>query len=200
MWARGARVMAAWGMAFFCLVSPSFGAEPSKGTPSGEAYVIEPGDHLEVFVWKESDLTRDVIVRKDGKISLPLVDEVQAAGLTPLDLKKVITGKLGEYLSDPRVSVIVKFPTETASQKQFKVYVLGNVARPGNYETTHKITVLQAIALAGGLNEWASSKFIVISGEGGKETRKVIHYKDVIAGESLEENTTLKSGDTIVVP
>ena len=194
--ARGMlRFLVAIGMlALAFLVDPVLAQTPPKGKEASDSYVIEPEDRLEIHVWKDADLTREVLVRNDGKISLPLVDDVQAAGLTPLQLKKVITEKLQEFLGEPQISVIVKVP------KRYKVYVVGNVTKPGNYEMSHEITFLQAIALAGGLNEWASNKLILISREGGKETRRVINYKDVISGDALQDNVVLRSGDTIVVP
>jgi polysaccharide biosynthesis/export protein len=194
MWAGMMRSLAALGMVSVLLVSPAMAQAPAKAGETSESYVIVPEDRLEIHVWKETDLTREVLVRNDGRISLPLVDDVQAAGLTPLQLKKVITEKLKEFLGEPQVSVILKVP------KMYKVFVAGNVQKPGTYEMSHKITFLQAISLAGGLNEWASNKIVVISREGGNASRRVINYKDVISGESLQDNVVLETGDTIVVP
>jgi len=164
--------------------------------PSSEKqeYVISVEDVLEVHVWKEPELSREVIVREDGKISLPLVDDIQAAGRTPVELKKAIAEKLAEFLVDPQVSVIVKSP------RKYKVYVTGNVNKPGHYESLTPITPLQAIAMAGGLNEWASSKLIILSHEKGEQVRRVINYKEVISGEALDQNRPLNSGATIIVP
>lgn len=173
--------------------SPAKGQQPPKPASSTE-YVISVEDILDVHVWKEPELTREVLVREDGKISLPLVDDLQAAGKTPVELKKDITDKLSQFLNDPQVSVIVKSP------KKYKVYVTGNVNRPGQYESLKPVTPLQAIAMAGGLNEWASNKIVILTEEAGKPVRRIINYKDVISGESLEDNKPLRSGDTVIVP
>jgi polysaccharide export outer membrane protein len=173
-----------------------FGVSGEEKMPSTEKreYVISVEDILEVHVWKEPELSREVKVREDGKISLPLVDDIQADGRTPVELKKAIAEKLSEFLVHPQVSVIVKSP------RKYKVYVTGNVNKPGIYESLTPITPLQAIAMAGGLNEWASSKLIILSQEKGEQTRRVINYKEVISGESLDQNRPLKSGDTVIAP
>lgn len=173
--------------------SSAKGQQPPKPASPTE-YVIAVEDILDVHVWKEPELTREVLVREDGKISLPLVDDLQAAGKTPVELKKDITDKLSQFLNDPQVSVIVKSP------KKYKVYVTGNVNRPGQYESLKPVTPLQAIAMAGGLNEWASNKIVILTEEADKPVRRVINYKDVISGESLEDNKPLRSGDTVIVP
>ena len=185
-------VMTAAIILLFAATSVAETQSPDGGVP--DSYIIGPEDVLEINVWKEDELTRQVLVRSDGKISLPLIGDVQAAGLTPVQLKEVITERLQDYMSEPVVSVIVEIP------RDIKVYVIGNVKNPGNFSMKHEINLLQAIALAGGLNEWASKKIIVISKEGGKETRRVVNYKEVIAGEALDQNLVLKSGDTIIVP
>ncbi len=259
--------------------SASFGEEPSKKKNNG--YIIGAEDILEINVWKEDALTREVLVRSDGMISLPLIDDVQAAGLTPLQLKKVVTERLKGYVSAPSVSVIVKDPvnfkvyvtgqvgapgvqihrkkitlmqalslagglTDAADEKKillirdrgaeesrftidysqivsgkgaemnlalqpgdsivvpkkepYQIFIVGNVNGPGLITREKEITFLQAISLAGGLNEWASKKIILISKEKGVEKRRIIKYKDVISGEDFSQNVLLKSGDTIIVP
>lgn len=169
-------------------------AQQKPGAQASEDYIISVQDILDIHVWKEPELSREVVVREDGKISIPLADDLQAAGQTPVELKKAITQKLSDFLADPQVTVIVKVP------KKYKVFVTGNVTKPGQYESPHPVTPLQAVAMAGGLNEWASNKLIILSWEGDKPTRKVLNYKDVVSGESLEENQPLRSGDTVIVP
>ncbi|MGQ9858983.1 MAG: polysaccharide biosynthesis/export family protein [Thermodesulfobacteriota bacterium] len=186
--------LGAFGIAAFFSLGDRAVAQLKKPTGPGQDYVISVEDVLDVHVWKEPELTREVLVREDGKISIPLVDDIQAAGRTPVDLKKEITERLSQFLADPQVSVIVKAP------RKYKVFVTGNVNRPGQYESPHAVTPLQAIAMAGGLNEWASSKLIVLSRENGKESRRVLNYKEVLSGEALEQNAPLKSGDTVIVP
>ena len=186
--------LGAFGIAAFFSLGDRALAQLKKPTGPGQDYVISVEDVLDVHVWKEPELTREVLVREDGKISIPLVDDIQAAGRTPVDLKKEITERLSQFLADPQVSVIVKAP------RKYKVFVTGNVNRPGQYESPHAVTPLQAIAMAGGLNEWASSKLIVLSREDGKESRRVLNYKEVLSGEALEQNAPLKSGDTVIVP
>lgn len=181
-------------MAVMWVSSGAATAQQQPGASTPEDYIISVQDILDIHVWKEPELSREVVVREDGKISIPLADDLQAAGQTPVQLKKAITQKLSEFLADPQVTVIVKVP------KKYKVFVTGNVTKPGQYESPHPVTPLQAVAMAGGLNEWASSKLIILSRDGDKPTRRVLNYKDVVSGESLEENQPLKSGDTVIVP
>lgn len=174
--------------------APKGNAQQAPAAATSEEYIISVQDVLDIHVWKEPELSREVVVREDGKISIPLADDLQAAGQSPVELKKAIAQKLSEFLADPQVTVIVKVP------KKYKVFVTGNVTRPGQYESPHPVTPLQAVAMAGGLNEWASNKLIILSTQGGKPTRRVLNYKDVVSGESLEENKPLNSGDTVIVP
>jgi polysaccharide biosynthesis/export protein len=158
-------------------------------------YVIAPQDTLDISVWKEPDLTRTVPVRPDGKISLPLLDDVQAGGLTPPQLAAEITQKLKKYLTDPRVTVIV---TTIANQR---VYVLGEVTRAGAYPLLSGMTLLQALSSAGGFTQFANPKNIyLLRVENGKQIKHAFNYKDVVNGKNLDQNLELKSGDTIVVP
>lgn len=191
---RELRFLMILSMAFLLAFSKVSAQEAHRAARGGDSHVIEPEDRLEIHVWKEADLTREVLVRKDGMISMPLVDDVQAAGLTPMELKKVVTDRLKDFLSEPQVTVIVKEP------RKLMIYILGNVNKPGTYDTVKEVTFLQAIAMAGGLNDWASNNIVLITREKGKDARRVINYKDVISGEALEHNVVLKSGDTIVVP
>lgn len=191
---RELRFLVILSMAFLIAFSKVSAQEGQGAAKAGVSHVIEPEDRLEIHVWKENDLTREVLVRKDGMISMPLVDDVQAAGLTPMELKKVVTDRLKDFLSEPQVTVIVKEP------RKLMIYILGNVNKPGTYDTVKEVTFLQAIAMAGGLNDWASNNIVLITREKGKDIRRVINYKDVISGDALEHNVVLKSGDTIVVP
>ena len=156
-------------------------------------YVIGPEDTLYIHVWKEESLSRSVPVRMDGKISLPLIDEIQAAGLTPLQLKEKLVQRFREFVDIPSVSVIV---TEANS---FKVFVSGFVRAPGVVRLRSETSILQLIPLVGGFTEWANqSKVLIIRKENGKEKRYTVNYKKIVKG--TDPNFILKSGDTIVVP
>jgi polysaccharide biosynthesis/export protein len=156
-------------------------------------YVIGPEDSLYVHVWKEENLSRTVPVRVDGKISLPLIDEIQAAGLTPLQLKENLVKKFREFVDIPNVSVIVM------EANSFKVFVSGYVKTPGAVRLRSETTILQVISMVGGFTEWANQKkVLVIRKEEGKEKRITVNYKKIVGGD--EPNLVLKSGDTIIVP
>jgi polysaccharide export outer membrane protein len=175
------------------------GAKPGEGSRaahSDSSYVIGANDVLAINVWKEPDISRSVPVRSDGKISLPLVGELQAGGQTPRQLEQEITKRLQSYISEPEVTVIV---TDSKSQK---VNILGMVARPGAYLLTSSTTVLDAIAMAGGFKDFAKQKSIYVLRQApdGTQTRIPFNYKDVIKGKNPEQNTRLQSGDTVVVP
>lgn len=169
--------------------------EPDSANPIDPNYVIGPQDMLDISVWKEPDLTRTVPVRPDGKISLPLLDDVQAGGLTPAQLKAEITQRLKKYFTDPRVTVTV---TTIASQR---IYVLGEVTRAGAYPLLPEMTLLQALSSAGGFTQFANTKNIyLLRVENGKQVKHAFNYKDVVNGKNTAQNTVLKAGDTIVVP
>ena len=159
-------------------------------------YLIGSGDVLEIVTWKEEDFSRDeILVRLDGKLTFPLLNDVQAAGLTTLDLKRVIEKGLKAYVTNPVVTVNVKQPLS----KQF--YVLGEVMRTGEYPLVKHLTVLQAFALAGGFTEWASKKeIILLRHEDGKDEIYRINYKNIVKGKDLSQNIKLKADDTIIVP
>ena len=160
------------------------------------AYSIGAGDVLKIVTWKEADFTVDeVLVRTDGKISFPLLNDVQAAGLAPLMLKDVIESGLKAYITDPVVTVTILNP----GSKRF--YILGEVQRTGEYPLVKELTVLQAFALAGGFTEWASkSEIILVRRENGKRVVLTINYKDLAKGKNLDQNVLLKPDDTIIVP
>jgi polysaccharide export outer membrane protein len=170
-------------------------AQPTPAT-SDPTYVIGPSDELNISVWNQPQLTRTVPVRPDGMISLPLINDVQAAGKTPAQLRLAITEKLSSFVKDQlEVTVIV---TVMNSQR---VYVLGQVVRAGAYPMLPGMNVLQAISSAGGLAQFAKETGIMIlRTENGQQVRLPFNYKDVINGRRPEQNITLKPGDTIVVP
>jgi len=160
-----------------------------------EEYRIGPEDTLLVSVWKNDAISKTVPVRPDGMVSLPLVHDVRAAGLTPLELRDVLAKKLAEYIPNPEVSVIV---TEVRS---FKVSVIGEVVKPARYELKSRTTVLDVLALAGGLNEFAARTRIVILRTDGKVMRRIpFNYNKVIAVGGERDNLSLQPGDVIVVP
>jgi len=159
-------------------------------------YIIGAGDILEIVTWKEEDFTREeVLVRLDGKISFPLLNDVQAEGLTTVELKRVIETGLKDYVSNPEVTVHVRSPLS----KRF--YILGEVENTGEYPLVKHLTVLQAFALAGGFTEWASKKeIILLRNIDGKDKIYRINYKDIAKGKDFSQNIKLKADDTIIVP
>jgi polysaccharide export outer membrane protein len=160
-----------------------------------DSYVIGSEDILYIHVWKEETLSKTVSVRMDGKISIPLVDEIQAAGITPLQLKGKLTEKLQDFVEAPNVTVIVM------EANSFKVYFSGQVKTPGVLRLRTETTLAQAISMVGGFADWANqSKIIIIRKEDGKEKRFTVNYKKIINGADLKSNIILKSGDTIIVP
>ena len=161
----------------------------------GDQYVIGPEDVLYIHVWKEETLTRTVPVRMDGKISLPLVQEIKAAGLTPLQLKEVVMRKLKEFIENPIVSVTV------IEANSYKVYVIGQVKTPGVYRLRSETTVFQMISLVGGFTEWANQKkILIVRKEDGREKRIKVNYKKIMSGSDPGSDVILKTGDTIIVP
>jgi polysaccharide biosynthesis/export protein len=161
----------------------------------GAGYQIGAGDVLEIAVWKNTELSREVTVRPDGMISLPLVNEIRAAGLTPLELRELLTKKLSEYVPSAEVSVIVK------RVESYSISVVGSVAKPGRFTLSSPTTVLEAIAMAGGLNEFASRRSITVLRSDGKgaSTRIPFNYNNAISGEA-SDNLVLRAGDVVVVP
>jgi polysaccharide export outer membrane protein len=169
------------------------GASASVPLPTG--YVIGVDDVLSIVFWSDKGMSADAVVRPDGMISLPLLNDVLAAGLTPDQLRAVLDKAAAKYSKEPNAAVMVK------AINSRKVHVLGNVTKPGTYSLTGEMTVLQLLALAGGLQEYADAKHIVIMRkEGGSDRTLKFNYKDVIRQKNLSQNVTLKPGDTIVVP
>jgi polysaccharide export outer membrane protein len=160
-----------------------------------ESYVIGPSDTVGVFVWKEPELTtKDVMVRPDGKIELPLLGDVKASGKTPLELADDITASLRKFIQDPNVTV-------TLNQMNSKlVYLIGEVGKTGPVGMTSGMTLLEAISRAGGLTDFANTKkMYILRNDGGKQQKIFVQYKQALRGNS-SLNLTLKPGDTIVVP
>ena len=158
------------------------------------SYVIGASDMVIVSVLKEPTLSSSLLVRPDGMISMPLLGDVKASGLTPLQLADVITGKLKKYIQDPNVTIVL------SQMNSKKIYLIGEVAKPGPEELTPGMTLLQAVATAGGLTQFANAKKIyILRTEGGKQQKIPVQYKQALRGES-SFNLTLNPGDTIVVP
>lgn len=169
-------------------------AKAAVAADSG-SYIIGPEDVLYIYVWKEDNLSRSVPVRMDGMISIPLVDDIKAAGLTPLQLKELLLAKLREYVDTPDVTVIV---TEANS---YKVYLQGEVKKPGVMRLRTETSLVQLIVMAEGFTDWADKKKItIIRREGGKETRIRVNYKKIIDGDEGARDIILKSGDIVIVP
>lgn len=178
----------------FVIIWSSAGITQEKKT--GEVkYLIGQGDVLRINVWKEPDLTIDAArVRLDGIITFPLLDDIKASGLTTMELKEIIQTKLGEFVEAPTVTVTL---LDSASKK---FYILGEIAKTGEYPILKNLTVMQAFALAGGFTEWASKKEILLFRYNkGVEEKIVINYKDIVKGD-MSKNIPIKADDIIVVP
>jgi polysaccharide export outer membrane protein len=179
--------------------SPQARTDGPSTTPVSVAlpanYVIGPQDVLSVVFWREKDMSVDVVVRPDGKISLPLLNDVAAAGMSPEALRTVIAKAATKYMEDPSVTVVIK---EINSRN---VYVTGQVAKAGTYRLGNEMTVLQAISVAGGLLEYAdASNIVILRKENGKDRSIKFNYKDVIRGKNLDQNIVLLPNDTVIVP
>jgi polysaccharide biosynthesis/export protein len=158
-------------------------------------YVIGPADQLSIVFWRDKDVSADVVVRPDGKISLPLLNEIQAAGFTPEQLRAHLVEAATQYLEQPNATVVVK---EIHSRN---AYITGKVTRSGTYALTVDITVMQLIALAGGLLEYADDKnIVIIRNEGGRQQYLQFNYREVINRKNSQQNVVLRPGDTVVVP
>jgi polysaccharide export outer membrane protein len=163
--------------------------------PDHDKYLLGPEDALEISVWKEPDLTKQLVVRPDGKITYPLIGEVQAAGKTVKQLQAEILKRLEKYVTDAHVTVIL------LKAQNYKIYVTGKITKPGEFITGKPVNVMQAISMAGGLTPFASpGSIMVLLSLGGKEEVFPFNYKDVSKGQFLEQNRTLLPGDVVVVP
>lgn len=176
--------------------APAIAATPSSTDPTPPAdYVVGVDDILEIVFWRDKEMSAQVVVRPDGKISLPLLNDVVAAGFTPEQLRGKLSDAASKFLEDPNVTVVVK------AINSRRVFITGSVEKPGPYPLTSPTTVLQLIATAGGLLEYADSESVqVMRTEGGKTTNFKFNYKDVVKGKKLEQNLVLKPGDTVIVP
>jgi polysaccharide export outer membrane protein len=161
-----------------------------------DTYVIGAEDVLDVYVWKEPEMSKSVPVRPDGMISLPLIGEVKAAGNTPVQLQGILADSMKKYVSDPQVTIIV----EKVSSLSFNM--VGEISKPGYYPLTRRMTVLDAIALAGGFRDFAKTKkvYILRVSADGSEQRIPFNYNQVIKGKNPQQNIELQPRDTIVVP
>lgn len=174
-------------------VAASRGAESAAEAPAD--YIIGPEDVLSVVYWRDKDMTSEVAVRSDGKISLPLLNDVQAAGLTPTQLRDWLVEASKEYFEDPAVSVGVKLMNSR------KVFITGEVHKPGPYPLVGPTTVLELISLAGGLKDYADRKnILIVRNENGRQTSYLFNYKDVVSRKNLGQNIELKPHDTVIVP
>lgn len=176
--------------------APSEAVTAPNGVVPPTGYVIGADDVLAVIFWREKEMTAEqVVVRPDGKISLALLNDIQAAGLTPDELRIQIDKAASKYIAEPNASVVVK------EIKSRNVFITGNVAKPGSYPLTNGMTVMQLIAVAGGLLEYADAKNVVIMRkEAGQDRAFKFNYKDVVRQKNVQQNIALRSGDTVIVP
>jgi polysaccharide export outer membrane protein len=176
--------------------APAAATAPAAGVPEVPPdYVIGPDDVLAVVFWRDKDLSGEVIVRPDGMISLPLMNDIQAAGLTPEQLRDQVTEAASKFVEEPNATVVVK------AINSRKVFIMGNVGKPGPYPMSASMNVMQFIAFAGGLLEYADSKNITIMRqENGKTRYYKFNYRDVLNQKNIAQNILLKPGDTVVVP
>jgi polysaccharide export outer membrane protein len=172
--------------------APSNGASTGVIVPPG--YVVGAEDILSIVFWRDKEMSAEVVVRPDGKISLPLVNDIQAAGYTPEELRVHVEKAASKFIAEPSATVLVK------AINSRKVYITGNVGKPGTYPLTGEMTVLQFIALSGGLLEYADSdKIVVIRREAGRDQYFKFNYNEVIRQKQIQQNILLKPGDTVVV-
>ncbi len=176
---------------------------PASNTPASRVpavhsstYVVGIGDVLEINVWKESELSKTVPVRPDGMITLPLVGEIKAVGLTPDQLKEQVTAALQKVVTDPQVTVMVN------SVSSLSFNIMGNVNRPGYYPLTRPMTILDAIAISGGFRDFAKEKkiYVLRTGPTGAQQKIMFNYKEVIKGKKMAQNINLLPHDTLVIP
>ena len=177
------------------LVIQAFQATLADEPPVEQPYKIEPGDVLEISVWREEDLLRQVLIRPDGGLSFPLVGDLQAAGKSIEELQTLVTERLTKYIPDPVVTVSIQQLSGN------KVYVVGKVIRPGEFVANRYMDVVQALSVAGGMTPYAATnKIKILRRENDKLTAIPFRYGDIEKGENLEQNIILKSGDVVLVP
>jgi polysaccharide export outer membrane protein len=167
----------------------------AAGDEANTVYLIQPGDILEISVWKEEDMTRQVLVRPDGGMSFPLVGNLQAAGMSVEALQSVVTSKLNRYIPDPVVTVAMQQLSGN------KIFVIGKVARPGEFVANREMDVVQALSVAGGMTPYAAAnKIKILRRENGNLRAIPFEYGDIEKGENLQQNIILQSGDVVLVP
>lgn len=191
------RIVFAWLLALGLQLGPVAHADALTQTPAvaDASYVVQPGDTLQVTVWKETELQGEVLVRPDGGLSFPLAGDMQAAGHTVEEIRKTLTTRLSKYVPDPVVTVAVKLTTGS------RIYVVGKVNRPGDFLLNRPIDVMQALSLAGGATPFADVNGIrILRREGDQQVVFRFRYDDVRRGRELAQNILLRSGDTVVVP
>jgi polysaccharide export outer membrane protein len=187
-------------LAPFATSAELYGAQPEEKpqenpTANDDTYIIGAGDVLAITVWREPSISGEYPVRPDGKITFPLINDIKAQGLTPLKMKEELEKRLKDFIANPIVTVGVQ---EVNSKN---IFILGKVNQPGKYPLLNPTTVLQAIAQAGGLAEWAEGdEIVILRTEGGKQKKLEFDYDEVAKGKRLEQNIFLKPGDTIIVP
>ncbi|NLI80366.1 MAG: polysaccharide export protein [Deltaproteobacteria bacterium] len=192
LWPAALQVAAAWAGESNGGQSPAL---RNGDIGQGGDYRIGKGDVLDISVWREPMLSGETLVRSDGMISVALLGDVKAMGRTPMELRDEIQNRLKEYLGEPAVTVTVKTPVSQ------KFYVVGEVRTPGEYDLVKELTVVQAIARAGGFTEWAvKDQILLIRKEGSSERKIKINYKEIVKGKDSGQNLTLRADDTIVVP
>jgi polysaccharide biosynthesis/export protein len=173
------------------------GPDAPAATPAAlpDGYVIGPDDVLTVTFWRDEAMSAEVVVRPDGKIALPLLNDIQAAGLTPSQLRDVLMASAKRYVEDPNATVVVK------QINSRKVFITGMVERPGAYPLTSSMSVMQLIALSGGLKEFAKEQDIVVMrSDNGQQVAYPFNYREILKGRRLHQNIDLKPGDTVVIP
>lgn len=172
------------------------GLAPEVRAQQAPDYTVNPGDTLDIAVWKEEDLTKkDVVVRPDGKFSFPLAGQVLARGRTVAEIEADITTRLKRYVAEPVVSVAVK------NLDGCRIYVIGQVTKAGSFVMNPRVNVLQALSLAGGMTPFAAVNDIsVLRGSGESQRAIPFHYSDVVKGRNLSQNVVLEPGDVVVVP
>jgi polysaccharide export outer membrane protein len=187
------------------LLAPPLQDVPGPDRPSAAArdtvvspppgYTIGPDDRLAITFWRNTELSAEVVVRPDGRISLPLLNDVEAAGLTPEQLRARLIERARDFVEDANATVVV------AEIRSRRVFIAGNVEKPGAYPLNGPTTVLQLIATAGGLREFVSGKDIaIVRGADVNQTRFTFNYREVVAGKRLAQNLVLQPGDTVIVP
>lgn len=185
----------ALGMLFWAAAAVAAPASAPVAGPEDAGYLLQPGDVVDISVWKEPDLTSELLVRPDGAITMPLAGQIGAAGHTVEEVRVTIDTRLRKYIPDPAVTVTLKQALGN------QIYVLGKVNRPGNYPIARPVDVVQALSLAGGTTPFAAVNDIrVLRHEGERQITLNFHYSDIEHGRRLEQNILLHSGDTVIVP